>query len=98
MKTLLNSKKAPLLAVCLTCLLAAGCTMNGGEVTQEDLNKTMICKDTRDGETFSFNTSTVTNVRQGISAPHSFDVTTDDGEKMTLNSDMEAWLKCSKSS
>lgn len=25
MKTLLNSKKAPLLAVCLTCLLVVGC-------------------------------------------------------------------------
>jgi hypothetical protein len=26
MKTLLNSKKAPLLAACLTCLLVAGCS------------------------------------------------------------------------
>jgi hypothetical protein len=82
----------------LIVLLAAGCTMNGGEVSDKDRNKIMTCKDTRDGETFSFNTNTITNIRRGIGAPHTFDVVTTDGKSMSLSTDMEAWLKCKKSS
>jgi len=36
MKTLLNSKKAPLLAVCLTCLLVAACSQ-GPDFTQKNV-------------------------------------------------------------
>lgn len=86
--------KFQILIIAFICL--AGCTMEGGGVSAEDLNKTVTCTDTRDGETFSFNTNSVTNTRIGIGAPTSFDVTTDDGRKMTINSSMEAWLKCDK--
>ncbi len=92
------NKTALLLAVSLAALLAAGCTMNGGDVAEEDRNKIMTCTDTRDGEVFQFNTNTITNVRAGIGAPSSFDIVTLDGRKITLNSNMEAWLKCEKSS
>ena len=78
----------------VACLLTVGCTMDGGEVAQKDLSKTITCKDTRDGEMFSFNTDTITNIRRGVGAPTSFDMTTNDGKQITLSSDMEAWLKC----
>lgn len=75
-------------------LLAGGCTMKGGDIDEKDRNKLMVCKDFRDGEMFSFNTNTITNVRIGVGAPSAFDVTTTDGKKKTLSSTMEAWLKC----
>ena len=78
----------------LTCMLITGCTVNGGGISKKDANKSMICTDTRNSKTFKFNTNTVTNVRRGIGAPNSFDIITDKGNKMTLNSDMEAWLLC----
>jgi hypothetical protein len=74
-----------------------GCTMNGGDVAKEDLDKIMTCKDTRDNGTFQFNTNTIRNHRAGFGAPSSFDITTLDGRDMTLTSDMESWLKCEKS-
>ena len=82
------------LGVILIALLCCGCTVDGGSVSEDDLNKVMVCTDTRDGEVFSFNTNTVTNVRQGFGAPHTMEVTTLNGDKRTLNSDMEVWLKC----
>ena len=69
-----------------------GCTVDGK--IEVERNKKMICKDTRDGETFSFNTNSVTNARLGIGADHSFDVTDNNGKKRTLTSNMEAYLKC----
>lgn len=80
----------------LIVLLAAGCTMDGGKVAEKDKNKIMVCKDTRDGETFSFSTNTITNMRAGIGAPSTFDVVTTDGKARTLSSDMGSWLKCEK--
>jgi len=91
------NKIALLLVVTWSALLAAGCTVDGGELAESDRNKVMTCKDTRDGEVFQFNTNTIRNFRFGIGAPSSFDVTTFDGREMTLNSEMEAWLKCEKS-
>ena len=83
----------------LIVLLAAGCNMKGGDIAEKDRNKLMVCKDTRDGETFSFNTNTITNLRVGlVGAPTTFNVTTTDGKEKTLSSTMETWLKCEKSS
>lgn len=96
-KFLPSYKKSSLLAIILTLLLVSGCTINGGDVVKEDLNKIIICKDTRDGETFSFNTNTVTNSRQGFGAVSSIDIITDDGKQMTISDDMNSWLKCNKS-
>ena len=86
--------KKQLLVMLLLCFVAVGCTVDGGSVVKEDLNKIVICKDARDGEIFSFNSNTITNVRRGFGAPGSVDITTDDGKKMTLSDDMSLWLKC----
>ena len=85
-------KRNALLLVCI--LLVAGCTIDGGSVVEADKNKIIRCVDTRDGAVFSFNSSTITNLRIGIGAPGSFDMVTVNGKRMTLNSYMEAWIKC----
>lgn len=88
-------------AMCRYCLLAlclvmVGCTYDGGAVADVDLNKTVTCTDVRDGDVFTFNTNSITNVRAGIGAPSSFDVVTDDGRAMTLSNSMAAWVRCEK--
>lgn len=94
MKTLKNSKIF-LIAVLLSVGLV-GCTIKGGEVVDEDKNKEVTCTDTRDGETFNFNTNNITNFRQGIGADHSIDVVDNEGKKRHITSSMEVWLKCEK--
>jgi len=77
----------------IAALVLTGCTVKA-HVSEEDANKLMVCTDTRDGEVFSFNTNTVTNMRAGFGVPSSFDILTTEGKEMTLNNNMEAWLKC----
>lgn len=86
---------ALLMAIILTSFIS-GCTMDGGSLSNEDMDKIVTCKDARDGEVFEFNTNTISNVRRGLGVPSSFDIVTIDGKKMTLNSSMETWLKCEK--
>ena len=74
-------------------LLLVACTLDG-EMDENSRNRLIKCTDTRDGEIFYYNTNTVTNVRVGIGAPTSFDIMITDGKRMTLNSDMEVYLKC----
>jgi len=81
------------LSIALIVLLFVGCTART-ELSEEDENKTKICTDIRDGEVFSFNTNTVTNMRAGFGAPSTFDMVTTGGKKMTLSSAMAAYLKC----
>jgi len=96
MNTKLN-KLLPRIGVsALIVLLVAACSMEG-DVSDGGRNKMMVCKDFRDGETFSFNTNTIKNVRIGIVAPTTFDVVTVDGKAKTLSSEMVPWLKCNKS-
>jgi hypothetical protein len=80
----------------LIALLCSSCTVEGVDVAEHDKNKIIDCKDTRDGDAFSFNTNTVKDVRAGIGAPTTFTVTTLDGKEKHLSSDMEAYLKCEK--
>lgn len=80
-------------SVALIVFLSTGCTVNA-EISDEDKNKIITCTDTRDGEVFSFNTDTVTNMRAGFGSPSTYDMVTTDGKKMTLSSDMAAYLKC----
>ena len=74
-------------------LLFISCTYEG-KMAEEDRNKEMRCVDTRDGETFYFNTSTVTDLRVGILCSTSFYVVTSDSVKKRLTSDMELYIKC----
>ena len=91
------SKKVAVLLIPLAALLCTGCTAKA-EISKEDLNKVKTCTDTRDGEVFSFNTNTVTNVRVGYGAPSTFDMVTTDGDKMTISSDAAVlFLKCKDS-
>lgn len=79
----------------LVSLFIYGCTSDAS-IDEETKNSIITCKDTRDGEVFSFYGSTVTNVRGGIlGAASTFDMITTDGRKMTLSSDMEVYMKCS---
>lgn len=80
-------------AAAWAALLAAGCSING-DLDEKDRNKDVACTDTRDGEVFQFNTSSMSNIRVGIGAPSSFDVVTTGGRQMTLIGNMAAWLKC----
>ena len=72
----------------------AGCTMQG-DVTDENRQRHITCKDTRDGEVFSFHGKTIRDVRVGIGADSCFTVTDDGGKVRTLCGNNEAWLKCS---
>lgn len=85
-----------LLILALPLIVSACSVDTGASVSKKDMNKLMVCKDFRDGETFQFNTNTVTNISQGIGAPTSFDIVTTTGKVMTLNSDMEDYIKCEK--
>jgi hypothetical protein len=80
----------------LIALLCSSCTVKNAEVAGHDKNKIMDCKDTRDGETFSFNTNTVRDISVGIGGDSSFTVTTLDGKEKKFNSNMEAYIKCEK--
>lgn len=83
------------LVVVLATLLLTGCGVQG-EVADEDKNKTVTCVDTRDGETFSFNTTSVKNIVKGFDGITTFDVTDSTGTVRKLNSNMEVFLKCKK--
>ena len=76
------------------CILASGCTMNGGKLATESLNKVLMCTDNRDGSVFYFNTNTITNFRRGFGAPHEFDVVTHKGVKMHLSTADKMYVKC----
>lgn len=73
--------------------LLSGCSIEG-QLPEGEQNKLMVCKDFRDGETFSFNTNTITDIRVGIGSPTTFKIITISGEVKTLSSSMEAYLKC----
>lgn len=76
--------------------IIAGCTVKGGEVVGEDKNKIMDCTDIRDGDIFSFNTNSITNIRLGIGSPNTADIVTLSGKNMTISSGMESYIKCTK--
>jgi len=77
----------------LTTVLAAGCTMEGS-LEGGEKNKIVDCTDVRDGEKFTFNASTIKNIRYGVFADSCFTVTTESGDERTLCKSHEAWLKC----
>lgn len=95
MNLLMNFKKGALIGASMFILLlcVSGCTIDGG-IADESKNKHMTCTDTRDGETFGFNSNNITNIRIGIGSDSSIDVVDDFGTKRTLSSSMELFIKC----
>ncbi len=79
----------------VACLSLVACYVQG-ELDQSGKDKLMSCKDARDGETFAYNTNTITDVRIGIGAPTTFQITTTTGKHMTLNSNMDTYIKCTE--
>lgn len=76
----------------LASLFLSACTMEGS-LSESSKNKNVKCTDTRDGEVFTYNTNTATNVRIGTSGG-SLDVVDSNGVSRHLSSPMELYLKC----
>lgn len=84
-------KTARYLIVACMALLFAGCSMQG-EYSGE--HKIIDCTDTRDGEKFTVDSRTITNVRVGIGADSCFDAVDNRGVERTLCKSHQAFLKC----
>ena len=75
----------------IIALMLTGCTV---DANIEHSDKHMFCTDTRDGETFSFETRTAHNGRMGIGTGSAVDIVDDTGRTRTLTQTMEAYWKC----
>lgn len=72
--------------------LIGACTMKSDVI---DDGKTNFCTDSRDGEKFSFKTSSVKSVMVGmLGAESCFDITDSNGKDRTLCKSQEAFIKC----
>jgi hypothetical protein len=81
------------LVIGLLTLTLPACTMDGSVADEQP--KTMECKDTRDGEVFRFDSSTVRDVRIGILGAESCLTLTDsDGATRTLCEKAAQFIKC----
>lgn len=76
----------------LILLLLVGCTISG---RVEDKNQWIICKDTRDGEIFYYNTDSVHDVRVGIGI-YSAKLVTTKNDTIMINQNSNIYLKCAK--
>lgn len=86
-------RKPRLVRTILCFLIMSGCTVDG-RVSSTNGIKHMICTDTRDGETFGFDTENITNVRIGVGSDSSFNVIDDSGKVRTMRKSMESYVKC----
>lgn len=87
------------LSAMLGVLVMYGCTAGTDEDATRKLNagKVIDCKDTRDGEAFTYRGEDVHNVRLGmVGADSCFSVTSTDGKAREMCKSHEAWLKCQK--
>lgn len=82
----------------ITCVLIgivtgylSGCTMKAGPVTGPPV---LYCKDTRDGELFSFHIENVSNPVYRLTGGGCFDVIDDSGNNRHFCSEHEAYIKC----
>jgi len=81
-----------ILIIGLMCLLCTGCSVEG-EASSE--YKEINCTDTRDGETFTIDTDTITTVRVGLLGVDScFDAIDNNRETRTMCKSHEAFMKC----
>ena len=72
-------------------VLIAGCTFRAGEVTGPPIS---YCKDTRDGELFSFHLENVSNGRINFTGGGCVDVVDDNGQERQLCTRHEQFIKC----
>lgn len=77
----------------IAVMFLASCTM---QADVERTGATMQCVDTRDGEKFSFNDTSVKDVVYGIGADSCFTATDDKGRERRLCKAHEKFLKCEK--
>ena len=80
-------------------LVVCGCTTGVDEDAARKLNagKVVDCKDTREGEVFTYRGDDVRNVRLGMAGADScFSVTSTDGKTREMCKSHEAWLKCQR--
>ena len=77
-------------------VLISACTSRS-DLSDKSRNQVHRCTDTRDGEEFTYNTNTITNVRAGwLGADSSFELTDMEGNKRYVQSSDTSWLKCKR--
>ena len=79
------------LAIGITLAFIFGCSMEAGPVSGPDIS---YCKDTRDGELFSFRIEDVRDAVVTLHAGGCFTVVDNKGLERRLCSADESWLKC----
>lgn len=84
-------EKFVFLALGIVIGIMTGCSMKAGPVTGPP---TSYCKDTRDGELFSFDIENVSNGRIHLSGGGCFDVIDNDGASRQLCTRHEQFIKC----
>ena len=87
------------LSAMLGVLVVGGCSAGVDEAEARKLNagRVIDCKDTRDGEAFTYRGDDVHNLRIGMAGADScFSVTSTDGKARELCRSHEAWLKCQR--
>ena len=85
------------LSAMLGALVVGGCSagVDEAEVRRLNAGRVIDCKDTRDGETFTYSGGDVHNMRIGVAGADScFSVTSTDGKAREMCKSHEAWLKC----
>lgn len=84
------------LILLVAVITLSGCLVVGGEVKDTEKNKTVTCVDTRDGETFTFNTNNTKNIKVNILKNTAcYDLKDDKGVERHICSVDKTYLKCS---
>ena len=65
-----------------------------GQVSEQEKGKMKYCTDSRDNTTFSFITDDIKNIKINLDGSGTFEVTTTDGEEMSLGSHQESYINC----
>ncbi len=72
-------------------LVLGGCSF---EVADGFENLDMSCTDTRDGETFTYNTDTIRDIQVTLNGNYSFNIRDDTGKLRWFTGMSEAYYKC----
>lgn len=74
-------------------LVLGGCSFEA-KVAEEYENVNMSCTDTRDGETFTYNTDTLKDMQVTLSGSYSFNIRDDTGKLRWFTEMSEVYYKC----
>jgi len=77
----------------LLTVTTVSCTMDGS-LSDDSENKIVRCKDTRDGEVFTYASDSVKNVRIGIGAPTTIEFVDMSGRERTMSTEDNKYWKC----